>query len=310
MKKIKFPNNKKFAFTVFDDTDKSTIENIKPIYDLLDKLKIYTTKSVWISPSNSKKSVDQGQTLSDPIYLSFILDLKRKGFEIGFHGTKGGSSKRTEILQGIEKFKNTIGYYPQSYVNHAYNEESIYWGKYRLNSPFLNFLYKIITFKRKDIFDGHLPNSEYFWGDVCKDKIKYVRNFVFPGINTLKQNPSMPYHDPKKPYVNFWFSSSDGHDVKTFNKLLNKQNIDRLERENGVCIVYTHFANGFVKNGKVNTETEKLLTDLAERSGWFVPVSTILDFLRQQKSETNISKWELKKMEYRWFLNKIIHGTN
>jgi len=306
MAKIKFPKNKKFAFSIFDDTDKSTIENIKPIYDLLSKLRIYITKSVWVSPTNSKKTIDQGQTLSDPIYRDFILNLRQKGFEIGFHGVKGGSSNRNEILQGIKKFKNIIGYYPRTYTNHAGNKEGIYWGEHRLNSALLKFLYKIITFKRKQMFNGHLLNSKYFWGDICKDKIKYIRNFVFPGINTLKYNPSMPYHDPQ----NFWFSSSDGHDVDAFNKLLSKENINQLEKEGGVCIVYTHFANGFIRRGKVNPDTQRALTNLSKRNGWFVPVSTLLDFLKNRRKRKNIPKIELKRMEYQWFLNKIIKGTS
>ena len=30
-----WPNGKQFAFTIIDDTDKSTVENIKPVYDYL-----------------------------------------------------------------------------------------------------------------------------------------------------------------------------------------------------------------------------------------------------------------------------------
>jgi len=171
-------------------------------------------------------------------------------------------------------------------------------------------LYTIITFKRKQSFEGHLKDSKYFWGDIAKNNINYVRNFVFSGINTLKYNPSMPYHDPKKPYVNFWFSSSDGHDVNAFNKLLNKENIQKLEKERGICIVYTHFANNFVKNGEVNSETKKILTYLSKKDGWFIPVSTLLDFLKENRKKENIPKIELKKMEYRWFLEKLIKGTN
>jgi len=308
---MKFPKNKKFAFSVFDDTDKSTIDNVKPIYDLLHKLKIYTTKSVWVYPSKeTEKSVNKGSSLRDQKYLSFVNSLKNNGFEIGFHGVKGGSSKRKEIIKRVEEFRKIIKNFPKTYANHAGNKESIYWGKYRLNSPLLRFLYTIITFKRKQIFEGHLKDSKYFWGDIAKNNINYVRNFVFSGINTLKYNPSMPYHDPKKHYVNFWFSSSDGHDVNAFNKLLSEKNINQLEKEGGVCIVYTHFANDFVKDGKINSNTQKVLTNLSKRNGWFVPISTLLDFLENKRKSKNISKMELKKMEYRWFLNKIIRGTS
>ena len=115
----------------------------------------------------------------------------------------------------------------------------------------MEILYKLATFRRERHFLGHTFASEYFWGDIIQKYITYTRNFVFKDINTLKINPSMPYHDPQKSYINFWFSSCDGHDVNAFNKLINTENIDKLEQENGICIVYTHFANGFIKNGKV-----------------------------------------------------------
>ncbi len=94
--------------------------------------------------------------------------------------------------------------------------------------------------------------------------------------------------------------------VKRFNNLLSLRNQDKLEREGGVCIVYTHFAYGFVKNGKVNSETKSLLEQLAERNGWFVPVTQLLDYLRKQRDDSTISKSELRKMEWRWFLEKAL----
>ena len=66
MKRILFPNEKKFAFTIFDDTDLATVQNVKPIYDLLYQLGIITTKSVWVFPtSNEKSKFYHSQTLSD-----------------------------------------------------------------------------------------------------------------------------------------------------------------------------------------------------------------------------------------------------
>ncbi len=38
--RIRFPENKKFAFSIFDDTDGATVDNVRPIYDLLTELKI------------------------------------------------------------------------------------------------------------------------------------------------------------------------------------------------------------------------------------------------------------------------------
>ena len=43
--KILWPDNKKFAFTIFDDTDRANLENIKIVYDFLNKLGFKTTLS-------------------------------------------------------------------------------------------------------------------------------------------------------------------------------------------------------------------------------------------------------------------------
>ena len=58
----------------------------------------------------------------------------------------------------------------------------------------------------------------------------------------------MPYHDLKKRYVNYWFTSSEGSNVRTFNECISEQNQDQLEEEGGACIMYTHFGCGFYTN--------------------------------------------------------------
>jgi len=61
----------------------------------------------------------------------------------------------------------------------------------------------------------------------------------------------MPYHDPERPYVNYWFASSEGEDVEAFNKCIAEQAQDRLEQEGGACIMYTLFAKDFIKKVKL-----------------------------------------------------------
>jgi len=306
---IPFPNGKEFAFSIFDDTDLATVENVKPVYDLLYKLGIVTTKSIWPMPTEESDWIpNQGQTLADADYRNFILDIQNKGFEIGFHGSRGGSSTRTGVEAGIKRFEDIVGHIPYIYANHSENHENLYWGEHRLDVFLIKYLYRLYTKKSEDYFSGHKVNSIYFWGDIAKEKITYVRNFTFNDINTIKMNRSMPYHDGKKPYVNYWFSSSDGNDVTKFNQLLSKKNLDKLQKEHGVCIVYTHFAYGFVKNGVLNSETEERLRDLASRNGYFVPVTELLDYIHQHRRvESNISFREKLRMQIIFLLEKIFN---
>ena len=300
----RFPNNKKFAFTILDDTDLSTVENVSPVYRLLAELDMRTTKSVW--PLASVSDGPQGGcSLQDADYLKFILDLKKQGFEISLHNVRNHDSTREMIEHGLEEFRSLTGCYPRVQTNHSTNRDNIYWGAARFNR--LRLLYKAGTaLKNGHNFEGHDPSTAFFWGDLCRAKVDYVRNFVFNEINLDRVNPTMPYHDLARPFVNHWFSSCRGGNANSFCETLSEANQDRLEAEGGVCIMYVHFACGFVTKGAVDTRVEQLLRRLATRDGWFVPVSTLLDFLRVERQTSIISSAELYSMEQRWAFEKAL----
>jgi len=147
--------------------------------------------------------------------------------------------------------------------------------------------------------------SETFWGDVCRERIKYVRNFVFGDVNTLAVCPWMPYHDPDRPWVNYWFASSEGAVAASFNERLAEENQDRLEAEGGACIMYTHFGLGFCEGGRVQPRFERLMRRLAGKNGWFVPVTTLLDHLLERRGTAEITSSQRARLEWRWLLHKV-----
>ncbi|MBC8487888.1 MAG: hypothetical protein H8D45_17810 [Bacteroidetes bacterium] len=306
---VRWPDGKDFAFTVFDDTDFATLKNVKEVYSLLSDLGFKTTKSVWPIRGNRKPLIG-GSTCEDPEYLKWILELKDNGFEIALHNVTFHSSIRENTIKGLDRFYEMFGYYPKSMANHADCEESIYWGNYRLTG-FNEILYNIfLRNKHKGIFRGHIKGDKYFWGDICKKRIKYVRNFIFSNINTLKSCPFMPYHDLQKPYVNYWFASSEGPDVNSFKHCISEKNQDQLEYEGGACIMYTHFASGFYNGSSINPQFKSLMVRLGKKNGWFVPVSTLLDYLLEKNGGHIITKSDRKRIERKWLLHKLNVGTS
>lgn len=218
VQRIKWPSNKEFAFTIIDDTDMANVKNIKPIYYYLYLKSIITTKTIWLYPSRNSYS---GQTIHDKDYLEFLYDIERKGFEIQLHNVGSGNFTRFEIINGFELFRKTFGRYPSLHINHSLNPDNLYWGYKRYGILLKSFFRILMPSKRR--FYGDEVESKYFWGDISKHHIKYIRNRVFNGINTLRYDPHMPYIEEKKRFSNYWFSSSDGHTAQEFNNLIKKK---------------------------------------------------------------------------------------
>jgi hypothetical protein len=93
-----WPHEKRFAFTVFDDTDNDVISNTIAVYDLLAECNMRTSKSVWIYPP---RDGFRGLGLLDSDYEQYIMGLCAKGFEICLHNVGSGSFSRKEITYGL-----------------------------------------------------------------------------------------------------------------------------------------------------------------------------------------------------------------
>ena len=303
-----WPNGKQFAFTIFDDTDFATLENVGPVYDFLAKLGFRTTKSVW-PIKGTREPICGGATCEDDTYLEWIYKLRQQGFEIGYHMTTFHSSYREETRRGLHRFAGLFGSAPLTMANHSGCRENIYWGSHRLTG-FNQFAYDVLTafrFHRK--YRGHIEGDQFFWGDLCAERVKYVRNFVFADINTLKLCPWMPYHDPKRPYVKYWYASSEGPTVDPFVRCLSEEHQDRLESEHGACLMYTHLSRGFF-DGSLNPRFKQLMERLSRKDGWFVPVGTLLDYLLQRRAERSLTDAERNQLERRWLKHKFKTGRS
>jgi hypothetical protein len=307
--RLEWPEGKRFAFTIVDDTDASTVENTKPVYDLLESCGIRTTKTVWPLGFTQKPHFGGG-TLEDPDYRAWVLDLQGAGFEIALHGATDHPSTREETRRALDYFREVLGHDPRLHANHFGQAEGMYWGEARLNGlPRLVYRTANAVLRRGTRYFGHVEGSPYFWGDLCRERIEYVRNFSFPGVNTLKADPLMPYHDPRRPYVQFWFSSSQAAGLESFCALLRDEEQDRLVEEGGACIAYTHFGFGFAEDGRLDPRFARLVERLAGLPGWFVPASTLLDHLRGQPNwQPEPGTRRLRALERRWLGSKLLRG--
>ena len=312
-----WPNNKKFAFTIIDDTDNSTLDNAPLIYDYLIQNKIFTTKSVWVKDgidSEDYVSVN-GETLSNIKYFDWVKKIKSLGVEICLHSMSWSSSTREEIISGFNFFEAEFG---KSKVLIQHNDikdnESIYWGSKRLAFP-LNIIFELFSYfnpkgVKSNIYQGENESSPFFWGDICKEKVDYIRNFVFPEINLFKVTPHILHKRASTKYVNNWFISTEAPDIESFTKLLSVENINKLEIENGVCIIYTHFGNGFVRDGILDERFKSIIRYLATKDGWYVPASELLAHIQNNNKIATLSYFQEFYLSFKWLIWKLFHGTS
>jgi hypothetical protein len=280
------------------------VENVKPIYELLEELSFLTTKTVWPEPCPEGSSLFfAGDTLAVPEYRDFCIELQRKGFEITWHCATMESSTRQRTVRGLETFRRIFGHYPAIHVNHGHNRENLYWGASRYRTPLS--LVALAYSWNGTRFEGEREESSYFWGDLCREHMRFVRNFTFREINTLSCDPRMPYRLASTPYVNRWFSSSDAADVGAFNALVTPSALDRLCEEGGVCVLATHLGKGFVRDGIVDPAVERTLRHLAGLPVWVAPASRVLEYLAE-RSRAGFLTWpRLLALELRHAWNRI-----
>lgn len=282
-----YPFGKRFALALTDDTDRATLAEVEPVYACLAAHGIRATKTVWPLTASDVSGHDPrmataGDTLEDGAYRAWCQRLQAQGFEIALHTASGGNSPREETLLAYRRFEATFGHPPHTNIMHARNRENIYWGKdWTPGHPLLS---RLIALVEPGDFLGHRVGSPYYWGDVCREKTRYVRLFETLRANTLAFDPATPYHDPAKADVNWWFSSSYGAGVRLF-ALLTRANIERLAAQRGASIIHCYLRHYAVPQGSggftVHPRFARLVKTLADRpDGWCVPAVELLDRLR------------------------------
>jgi hypothetical protein len=301
---VTWPEGKHFAFTVFDDPDGQSLETSRLVYQFLADLGFRTTIAVWALGARRTPN-SGGETCANRPYLEHVQALAEQGFEVAWHNATLHTSTREETIEGLDRFRDYFGHDPASMANH-YNGEALYWGAERL-SGMRRVLYLLATRHRAiDRYFGHSEGHPYFWGDMCHERIRYCRSFVFSDLNTLRACPWMPYHDPERPWVNCWFAASEGGQGPAFMKAIAELNQDRLEAEGGLCILYTHFGHGFVSDGKLNPAFVRLMKRMREKNGWFVPSYRILDHLTSNRGVFQVDAEIRRKIEWRWLAEKAL----
>jgi hypothetical protein len=133
-------------------------------------------------------------------------------------------------------------------------------------------------------FGGDDKDSEYFWGDLHKKHITYIRNHELRNIDTLGTDPLTPYIDPnRQQYANYWFSCTFAPNQDVFASAFTSANLHKLSEKNGTSIISTHLGYYNV-DGIIDIRFKNIIQELRHvYSAHFMPVTALLNRRADQR---------------------------
>lgn len=269
------------GFCITDDCDATTLESLRAVYDFLRSIGLRTTRTVWaFEPEEScgipatPSSTLRGLTLADPALLDYCRGLSCDGFELCLHGASAGNNRRARTIAALDLVEREFGS-SGTWVCHAKNADNIYW-EHKV-APFRTLRAALHLYSRHRC-SGEDPASPYYWGDVCRNRIRQIRLFRTRNPNTLAENPAMPYYEATKPAVRGWFSATK----RSFHDCTTPRALARLKQANGLTVLYQYLHryhdphSGSVRPG-FRVDAQRLAADTGI---WRATVSTIMARLR------------------------------
>ena len=199
------------GFCITDDTDAATLPTVRAVYDTLHALGLTATKTVWAfvpeEPCGipaTPPSTLRGVTLDDPAYRGYCRELAGRGVEVVLHGASAGNNRRERTVAALDLAEQTFGA-SGTFICHSKNADNPYWEQKVAPNAALRGLLALYS---RHACSGEAEGSPYFWGDVCRARVRWIRLFRTRDPNTLAADPAMPYFETAKPYVRGWFSAT------------------------------------------------------------------------------------------------------
>ena len=149
-------------------------------------------------------------------------------------------------------------------------------------------------------FEGEIPTSAHYWGDLHKKHIKFSRSYEVAGLN-LAALVRFPYTDAKySGCCNKFFPSVFCSNQDLFSTAVTEASVKQLIAEGGCSIVYTHLGY-YHERGGIDPGFVRALDVLKQHAGelWFAPVGEILEHMEREQGLHEIGRLEKLALEAR-----------
>ena len=282
-----YPAGHSFAFTIVQDADSAYSRRLAPLFDEFDKLKLEISVTVfvfwadwahngrswqeWLSNATPEQTFFRpiAVPLEDDAERRFYLNLAARGYEMGMHTASETSDTTDQTERAFAFFTQVFGHPPALYVEHssANNKEAL-------------------------ANEGANPGSRYYslgilrryhpwiWLDnaLCLPPADDPRPF---DLSSIPGAPFCELLDRRYGLANIFIRSGRPQkaDGDGFLELYSEANIDRLERDRGLAMVYMHLDKKWLdaSTRQMREPLRQRLRYVASKNGWFAPAGQILD---------------------------------
>lgn len=281
-----YPAGYRFAFTIVHDADNAYSTRLAPLFEVFDELGLKITVTLfafwpdwakngavwskWRAAGNVETAfrAPQAVPLVDQTERSFYRTLAARGHEIGLHSASESSDTRAATIRAFEYFKEVFGYYPAVYVEHSSrnNREA----QINEGSDARSIYYNT------DLLNRYGP---WVWVDgpgALPDPRRKFYDLVASNGTPFSQWAAGRFGISKAFIRSGRWDKADG---SGFLEVYSTQNLDALERDRGLALVYTHLDSKWLdpETRRMRGAIEDRLRYLAAKKGWFAPAGTILD---------------------------------
>ena len=302
------PDGKRFAFTVFDDTDSATLENVRGVYALLAELGFRTTKSCWVVDGDRSKASFPATPAIVPSTGSGCWNFRHRASRSAGTGRPGTACPASRPLppwksSSVVRLLSQDGRQPHGVAGGHVLGRIASFGRPFRPVPAADLRAESGKVPRPR------PGRRPFLGRPMQGADHVLPQFRLPGHQHVE---GLPLHavsrcGPPAGELLVCVVQRPRYSRPSTAACRRRTRIGWRRREGSASCTRTSPSDS--RRRPARPALRGAHAPPGQKNGWFVPVHVVLDHLREAGGRHQITLAERSRLERKWLFEKVRIGT-